>query len=276
MWLETGLIGLMAIIGMVCIFYLSLWKKRSDMNSLPNPVWLPMIGASMTSLFSHAAVDFPFIFQRCSFYRGAYLGTVNNISRNISIPQPKFISSISSSIERTGIRLKVVKGMASFVLLLWLLQPAIAQFAADQGLEGLKKGDVKYALKKITLAQRLVPGNAYYYWCEGIILRDQAVELKNRELAALADSVFAKGTVINPYYSNNWIERIRLHRDHRALLDNPVSHETLLLWSEGLLAWHPYHGPVNMEYARTLVFLGQKRRRCYLQDRCSAGTLNPS
>ena len=78
--------------------------------------------------------------------------------------------------------------------MLWLLQPAIAQFATDRSLEDLRKGDVKYALKKITLAQRLVPENAYYYWFEGVILRDQAVELQNRELAALADRVFAKGS----------------------------------------------------------------------------------
>jgi O-antigen ligase len=259
MWLETGLPGLLALFTVIGVFYLSLWKKRPDINSVRNSAWLPVIGAAMTSLFSHAAVDFPLYIPALQFLSGAYLGAANNFLRDVSVPKPQFILLINSFIERLGLRIIVVKILAAIVLLFWLLQPAIAQFASDQGLDQLSKGNVEVAVKKLKLAQRLVPGNAYYYWCEGIILRDQAVELKNRELAALADSAFEKGIEINPYYSNNLIERIRLHRDHPALLDNPVSPETLFRWSEGLLAWHPYHGPVNMEYARTLAFLGKKK-----------------
>ena len=259
MWLETGLIGLLALLSLIGIFYLSLWKKRSDMSSMLNPVWLPLIGAAMTSLFAHAAVDFPLYIPALQFLSGAYMGTVNNLLRSVSIPNLKIIPFIISSVERIGIRFVVVKGAAASVFLLWLLQPAIAQFATDRSLEDLRKGDVKYALKKITLAQRLVPENAYYYWFEGVILRDQAVELQNRELAALADRVFARGAEINPYYSNNFIERIRLHRDHRVLLEKPVDNETLLRWNEELLMWHPYHVHVNVEYFHTLLFLGKKK-----------------
>ena len=258
-WLETGLIGLLALLTLITVLYLSLWKKRSAINSVRNHGWLPVTGAAMTSLFAHAVVDFPLYVPTMQFLLGAYLGSLNGFFRDDSIPKPRFISSITSFPERIGIRLITIKIMAIFVLLLWLIQPAIAQFASEQGLEGLKKGDVKYALKKITFAQRLVPGNAYYYWCEGIILRDQAVELQNRELAALADNAFAKGIEINQYYPDNFIERIRLHRDHRALLEKPANPETLLQWIEHVRTWNPHLLSVKIEYARTLAFSGKKQ-----------------
>lgn len=258
-WLEAGLPGLLAFLSVIGVFYLSLWKKRSDMNSLPNPAWLCVIGAAMTSLFAHAAVDFPLYIQAFQFLSGAYLGALAGFLRDTSIPKHKFIPTITPFLERIGVRLIMVKGVAAFVFLFWLLQPAIAQFAAEQGLEGLKKGDVKYALKKITLAQRLVPGNAYYYWCEGIILRDQAVELQNRELAVFADNAFAKGININQYYPDNFIERLRLHRDHRDLMENPADTETLLQWIEHVRTWNPHLFPVKLEYARTLAFAGKQK-----------------
>lgn len=258
-WLEAGLPGILALLSVIGGFYLSLWKKRSDMHFLQNSEWLPAIGAAMTSIFAHAVVDFPLYVPTMQFLLGAYLGSLNGFFRDNSIPKPRFISSITSFPEHIGIRLITIKIMAIFVLLLWLIQPAIAQFASQQGLDGLKKGDAKYALKKITLAQRLVPGNAYYYWCEGIILRDQAIELKNRELAALADNAFAKGKEINKYYPDNLVERIRLHRDHPALLDNPVSPETLSQWMEHVRTWNPHLLSVKIEYARTLAFSGKKQ-----------------
>jgi O-antigen ligase len=260
-WLETGLPGFLALLTVIGVFYLSLWKKRSDinLNSMRNPEWLPAIGAAMTSIFAHAAVDFPLYIPALQFLSGAYIGALAGFLRDTSIPKPEFIPPITPFLERIGIRLVVVKGMAVFVLLLWLLQSAIAQFAAKQGLEGLKKGDLKYALKKITFVQRLVPGNASYYWYEGVILRDQAVELQNRELAVFADNAFAKGTKINKYYPDNWIERIRLHRDHRALMENPANYETLLQWAKHIRTWNPHFFPVKLEYARTLAFAGKKQ-----------------
>ena len=258
-WLETGLPGLLALLGVVGVFYLSLWKKRSDMSSMLNPVWLPLIGAAMTSLFAHAAVDYPLYVPTMQFLFGAYLGALNGLFRNTSILQTKFVLSVNSFLGRIGIRPVVAKGMAAFLILFWLLQPAIAQFAADQGKKALKKGDVRYALDKFALARRLVPGNTHYYWSEGVILMDQGIELQNRELALFADNAFAKGLTVNPYYSNNLIERIRLHRDHPALLDNPVSPETLLQWAEHMRTWNPHLFPVKLEYARTLAFAGRKK-----------------
>jgi len=258
-WLETGLSGLLALLGVAGVFYLSLWKKRSDINVTKNPAWLLVIGAALTSLFAHAAVDYPLYVPTMQLLFGAYLGTLNGFFRNTSIPKIRFIVSINSFLERIGIRPAVAKGMAAFLVLFWLLQPAIAQFAADQGRKGLKKGEVRYALDKFTLARRLVPGNTHYYWCEGVILMDQGIELKNRELLMFAENLFAKGLSVNPYYSNNLIWRIRLHRDHRALMENPADTETLLQWAEYMRTWNPHLFPVKLEYVRTLAFAGKKK-----------------
>ena len=77
-WLEAGLPGLLAFLSVIGVFYLSLWKKRSDinLNSLRNPEGLPAIGAAMTSIFAHAAVDFPLYIPALQFLSGAYLGAL--------------------------------------------------------------------------------------------------------------------------------------------------------------------------------------------------------
>lgn len=258
-WLETGLPGLLALLLVIGVFYLNLWKKRKYINPMQNHVWLFIIGAALTSFLVHAAVDFPFYVPAMQFLFSAYLGTLNVFFRDASVPEMKFVSSVNSLLNRIGIRPVVAKGTAAFLFLFWLLQPAIAQFAADKAKAGLKKGDVRYALDKFTLARRLVPGNTHYYWCEGTILMDQGVELQNRELAIFADKAFAKGLSVNPYYSNNLMSRIRLHRDYRTLLDNPVSNETLLQWAEHMRTWNPHFFPVKFEYVRTLAFAGKKQ-----------------
>jgi len=258
-WLETGLPGLLALLALISVFYLSIWRKRSDLHSLQSPAWLPAAGAAMTSIFVHAAVDFPLYVPTMQLLSGAYMGAVAGILKNHSIPNPGLTPSLIPALERIGIRLKTIKVMAISVLLLWLIQPAIAQFAVNEGLEYLSKGNVNYALKKYRLAQRLVPGNAYYYWCEGIILKEQAIELRNRELAMLTDNTFAKGAGANPYFRDNLIERIRFNRDHRALLENPVSPETLLEWAEHVRSWNPHLPSVKAEYARSLAFAGKRQ-----------------
>ena len=80
---------------MIGVFYLSLWKKRSVINSLRNPEWLPVTGAAMTSLFAHAAVDFPLYIPALQFLSGAYLGALAEFLRDTSIPKPKFIPPIT-------------------------------------------------------------------------------------------------------------------------------------------------------------------------------------
>ena len=94
-WLEAGLMGFIALLTVIGVFYLSLWKKRSVINSMRNPEWLPVTGAAMTSLFAHAAVDFPLYIPALQFLSGAYLGALAGFLRDTSIPKPKFIPTIT-------------------------------------------------------------------------------------------------------------------------------------------------------------------------------------
>ncbi|MCG2710196.1 MAG: hypothetical protein L6246_07795, partial [Thermodesulfovibrionales bacterium] len=97
------------------------------------------------------------------------------------------------------------------------------------------------------------------YWREGVIWRDQATTLQDSKAAKKADAFFAAGMNVNPYDIANHLERVRLHRDHRNLLEKPATLEELLVWAERVYAMSPHSRGVQLEYVRTLAFFGKKQ-----------------
>ena len=68
-----------------------------------------------------------------------------------------------------------------------------------------------------------------------------------------ADRLFRQASEVNPFEYHNRFARIKLHRDHADLLDNPASREQILAWFEHILYWQPMHQFIMQEYIKTLV-----------------------
>lgn len=259
-WAEAGIFGLISILALILIFYLTVLKHKKSAYNSDNLIWTYACCASITSIFAHAVVDFPLYVPAFQFLLGAYIGTLNGISRNsvVSLSFPAdFFKNLS---QRINIRANVFKILITIIFLVWLFQSVIAEHVSIKGTDSLKKQDIKTAIKQYVLAQKLVPGNAYYYWSEGVIWNNQAIEMKNSDLIDIADDVFAKGMSVNPYYPNNFLSRIKLHRDYRDLLAKPADNKTISEWISHVYMWNPHLRIVKLEYAKTLAFLGDKQK----------------
>jgi hypothetical protein len=101
------------------------------------------------------------------------------------------------------------------------------------------------------------PRSGRRHWEEGVIWREQALIARDKALAGKADATFAEGARVDPYDLNNLSERVRLHRAHAALLENPAPPATILAWSEQLLKQRPYSVAIQAEYVRSLAYAGR-------------------
>ena len=91
-----------------------------------------------------------------------------------------------------------------------------------------------------------------------------------------ADELFLAGINVNPYYdTQNLMERIRLHRDNRNLLEQSATFEELVAWAERMYARSPYSPFVQIEYARTLSFAGKKQEAMLFAKKFKVKTPNP-
>ncbi|MDP3048378.1 MAG: hypothetical protein Q8N12_02965, partial [Thermodesulfovibrionales bacterium] len=114
------------------------------------------------------------------------------------------------------------------------------------------------------MARNIEPRNGIYYWREGVIWRDQATTLQDSKAAKRTDELFTAGMNVNPYDIANHIERIRLHRDHRNLLEKPAALEELLVWAERVYARSPHSRGVQLEYVHALAFSGKTQKALLL------------
>ena len=80
----------------------------------------------------------------------------------------------------------------------------------------------------------------------------------NKQLAMKADQTFAEGVRVDPFDINNLLERVRLRRQYPQLLEQPASPDEILGWSARALKIAPYMIAPQVEYARTLAFVGRK------------------
>ena len=267
-WLENGLLGLLSILVVITSFYFSIIRKRNEILKQQSPV-LIMAGATVTSIFAHAVVDFPLYLPPLLIVLGAFLGTANRELTDmgmsqLKLPKTELMGKIGLSLNSIGLRTEFLRKVMVSLIMLWLAMPALADTAATIGLRRLMKGDVREGIFWHSIARNIEPRNAVYYWQEGIIWRDQATTLENydaaRKAAKKADELFLAGINVNPYYdTQNLMERIRLHRDNRNLLEQSATFEELVAWAERMYARSPYSPFVQIEYARTLAFAGKKQ-----------------
>jgi len=262
-WLENGLLGLLSLLAVISSFYYSVLRKRDEILKQQQPV-LIMAGAAVTSIFAHAVVDFPLYLPPLLIVLGAFLGTANRELTDMGmsqfqLPKTELWGKIGLSLNRIGLRTEFLRKVAVSLIMLWLAIPLMAETVADIGLKRLGKGDVRGGVYWHALAINIQPRNSVYYWQEGIIWRDQATILEDSKAAKRADELFAAGMDINPYDIANHLERIRLHRDHRNLLEKPATLEELLVWAKRVYARSPYSRGVQLEYARTLAFSGKRQ-----------------
>jgi O-antigen ligase len=250
-WLEYGLGGialLCAIVGAATAIVLR--ARRAQTADL-----IPLAaGAALASIFAHALVDFPLYVPFPVMALGAWLGVLAANAGNAAWAGPA-AARVRQWI--APLRTPLVTLVLLAAVIAWLAQPTIAYAASRHAVAALFAGRADEGLYWQSVARRMEPRSGMRHWEEGVIWREQALAARDKALAAKADARFAEGFRVDPYDVNNLAERVRLHRMHADLLEEPASPATVLEWSRHLLALQPYSVMTRAEYARTLAYAGR-------------------
>ena len=249
-WLEFGAPGLVLLV--LVVAQTLVLARRAYKRGAGDPVPL-VCGAALASCFMHALVDFPLYVLLILMLVGAYLGA---LAANLG-DSPR-IAKAMRKVAGTGWSLPpIVRWVLALCALAWISQPLLAELAGRNALADLFAGRADSALYWQSVARRLEPRSGTQYWTEGVILRDQAVALHDKALAAKADALFRQGMIADPYQPSNYLERARTYRMHPELFDDTgMRDKALVLTSEALLL-RPRSNAVQAEHVRSLAYLGR-------------------
>lgn len=252
--LETGLLGLGLFLLLIVAVYGQLLKFRQQTMAEQR---LPLIlsAAAIASMLAHALVDYPFYIPVLMAIFGAYLGIVNHqlIEMGATYWQLPKMSVQTLS----GLRSSFINNMLVIGLLIWLGLPVFASVFADYGLYRLQHVDAQRGLYWHGVARLLQPRAANYYVREAIIWRSLGLAQTRPDLLEKSNAVFSKGVEVNPFEVNNLLEKIALHRQYGAMLKQPASHQDIMTWINHAKNLQPHSEDVQMEYARSLDFVGE-------------------
>jgi O-antigen ligase len=251
--LETGIGGIGLFLALIGALYRQLWCHRARvLHERRLAVILPAM--AVTSMLTHALVDFPFYVPLPLALFAAYAGILDQqwiaLGGRAWRPPPAPLM---------GMRAGFIQAMVLLLGLGWLALPALAEASAAYGLHRLRQGDASGGLYWHQVARILQPRDAAYHWREGVILRDLGVVQQDGRLLALADRSFAQGLAVNPYAVDNLLARLALHREQRDLLPSPVSQAELLAWARQAERLQPHSDAVAVEVIRVLAFVGQQQ-----------------
>ncbi|MEO8143251.1 MAG: O-antigen ligase family protein [Betaproteobacteria bacterium] len=250
-WVEFGLVGLAllgAVVG-VAAAMVARARRAGSADSLPF-----VCGAALTGILTHALVDFPLWIPFLLLILGMWLGALAADAGSSE--------RLASMLARAGghfgpLRTPLIVRTVTVAGLAWLSQPMLAEAAGNRAVAELLSGRADSALYWQSVARRLEPRNAAHYWVEGTIWRDQAVEARDRMLAAKADMLFADGMRTDPYQIVNFLERARLRRTHAELFEGRSERE-ILEWTGEAVRLRPYSLPAQAERALSLEYLGRQ------------------
>jgi hypothetical protein len=250
-WLEYGFCGIALLSAIMAAAAIAILKARSRWREDPVPL---AAGAALSSIFVHALGDFPLYVLFPLMVLGAWLGVLAARAGDAAWAA-QFGEQLRARL--APVRTPLISGAIFFALVAWLAQPMIAYAAARHAVAELFAGRVDAGLYWQSVARRLEPKSGMRHWEEGVIWREQALASGDKEFAAKADAAFAEGIRVDPYDANNFAERLRLHRMHASLLENPAPAAELLRWGEQLLSLRPYALAIQAEHARTLAHVGR-------------------
>ncbi len=248
-WLEFGIVGLLLLVAVVIAALASILRARRGDPVDPLPL---ACGAALSGVLVHALVDFPLYLPFMLLLLGCWLGALATREGGADLPAP---------VLRAGARLRplftpMISGALVVAALAWLAQPMLADAAGRKAVSELLSGKADGALYWQSVARRLEPRNGAHYWVEGVIWRDQAVDIRDKALMAKADMLFAEGMREDPYQIANFLERARTRRKHPDLFDGRSERE-VLDWTGEALRLRPYSLLAQAERARALDYVGR-------------------
>lgn len=257
--LELGLPGLMAMLAIVSIPLLRVWRALGG-NALPTQDRVILIAAvaAITSMAVHALVDFPFYIPVCILLFGVALGILDavllRVRRGLSVP--RLFANVT---------FRRVAGAALGTLVAWILiLPVVAEAASIYGTRQWQAGRGQNAAFGLEAARRLDPRDWRYHWYAGQFWMAEALNRADRTAAAFAERALVAAQAANSREVRPLYDRILLNRRLGKLLATPASRETLVAWANRAVELSPSDPAVRAErdsLVKELQFADQGNRK---------------
>ena len=254
---EIGLLGLGAFLLLIFAFYGQLFKFRQQAIS-EQRLSLILSAAALTSMLTHAFVDYPFYIPLFQAVFGIYLGVINR--QFIAMGATHWQRPKASKQLFLGLRPNFIGNIALIAFAAWLALPAIADLSVAYGLRRLQQGNTQSALFWHGVARTIQPREPSYYRKEGIIWRELGIIQKKPEQLEKSLALFSQGAAVNPLEVNNLLEKITLHRQHGDMLQHPASHQEIMAWINQAKSLQPYSELIQIEYVHCLNFIGDHQQ----------------
>jgi O-antigen ligase len=258
-WMETGIVGLVAILSIILLYYHLTWFQLNRIDSDLIPVVLALAGG-LSAYFAHAMVDF--VISPCflTLLFSAYLGTAVRVLKSEN--ESNFLmENIERRVAQFRWNSNFWRIFVCVLAIIGLSQPYVAELAFKEANKFIREARVVDALPMYELARRFTPYNADYYAKEGTYWRLAVIQSGDGEQTAQrADQLFAAGAKANPYDVKNVLSRAVLNRDYPELLSSPANNDTILKWFDHVLFWEPRLIAGQVEYIKSLSLFGQKKK----------------
>jgi O-antigen ligase len=252
---DVGILGFIPMLLIIIIIYYQSWSVFKKTNKEWGFILLGITGG-MTAFFAHAMVDFVFYPCFLALLFGSYIATTNKVL-TLNYNQPMFVDKLKNYFTKYNWDLFFWNRFFSLLLMLFFIQPYIAELCFKHAEKKMKSLQVEEALPYYELARRFVPYNEYYYGLEGTYWRTAVMHVNNGKLSAeRADQLFADGAAANPFDVTNILSRAVLNRDYPQLLSYPANNDTILKWFGHVLYWQPDLIAGQYEYVKTLYKFG--------------------
>jgi O-antigen ligase len=219
--LELGIPGLAALLGMVILPLALAWRAVPGLRDRSARVAVIAVVAGMSSMATHALVDFPFYIPMCLLLYGICAGILVAIATPVTAPAGRPHGSLAHVARAAAVALAV------WVLALPVAAEGVAYYATRQWREG-NGADAAFWFES---ARRIEPRDWRYHWYAGQFWYAQGRQGRQPSAARLADRAFAAGFAANPRDVHNLVGRIHTHRDLGGLLASPADEATLREWT---------------------------------------------
>ena len=255
--LELGLPGLLGLLAIVAVPLIGAWRALPRLSGRPiERMIVVAMAAAITTMATHAVVDFPFYIPLCLLLYGGALGLLDASLSPSYLQGPSAFAQGPRQVQR-------LVAVACATLAAWILaMPAAAELAAAHANRRWSAADATGAAFWFEAARRIEPKDWRYHWYAGQFWFSQAAQHRKPEAGRFADRAFADGDAANPRQVRNLIGRIATHRQLRELLAGPADDATLRAWADRAVALAPLdagaHAARDRVYAQRSTPQGAK------------------
>ncbi len=217
-FVELGLVGLVAMIWIIMHYLVQVWKFRfryKNVKAKNNQLLVFGMVAGTGGSLAHSFVDYDFYIPGISITFWFFMAL---IITNIDSHSKKRFSFQLSRRYISAANKRFITAMLATVLAFITLTPAISEYAQNRGQTALKAGDLRTARKWFRTASSFSPQTGGYHSDLASVISNiakrEASLIEKLALLQQAEAEYSRSTSLNPHIWNLWYARGMFYNTH--------------------------------------------------------------